>query len=105
MTSFSHHFLTLASKMNRRGHWVLLEIAKSGEKNHPKPQKIRSKPKPHAKPSIPINFDIPVIKTPYDPIQSVTSATCRGFATIRDQWKRIIGTHIEEKPEPKWEKL
>lgn len=75
------------------------------KKNHPKPQKIRSKPKPHAKPSIPINFDIPVIKTPYDPIQSVTSATYRGFATIRDQWKRIIGTHIEEKPEPKWEKL
>lgn len=82
--------------MNRRGHWVLLETAKSGKKNHPKP---------HAKPSIPINFDIPVIKTPYDPIQSVTSATYRGFATIRDQWKRIIGTHIEEKPEPKWEKL
>lgn len=78
---------------------------KKWEKKSSKPQKIRSKPKPHAKPSIPINFDIPVIKNPYDPIQSVTSATYRGFATIRDQWKRIIGTHIEEKPEPKWEKL
>lgn len=33
MTSFSHHFLTLASKMNRRGHWVLLETAKSGKKS------------------------------------------------------------------------
>ena len=55
----------------------------------------------HAKPPKTINFHILIIKTLIEPIQSVTSGACRGFAAIRDQWRCIIASQIEEKPEPK----
>ena len=37
-----------------------------------------------------INLHIPVIKTLIGLVQSVTSEAYRGFAIIRDQWRRII---------------
>ena len=50
-----------------------------------------------------INLHIPVIKTLIGLVQSVTSEAYRGFAIIRDQWRRIISAQTEEKPEPKKE--
>ena len=67
-------------------------------KNH---RKFYHNQKPLTKPSKPINFHIPVIKTLIDPIQSETSGACRGFVAIPDQWRCIIAAKIEEKQEPK----
>ena len=35
-----------------------------------------------------------------DPIQSLTSGVFRGFAAVRDHWRRIIPAHIVEKLDP-----
>ena len=58
--------------------------------------------KPHAKQSKPINVHIPV-RNPNRSVTVLTNGAHRGFAAIRDQYRSIVATWIEEKTESKWD--
>ena len=96
------------NKTQRRGIFSsALETAKPLKKSckTAKPQKkmIKTENRLQNRQNRLINLHIPVIKTLIDLVQSVTSEAYRGFAIIRDQWRRIISAQTEEKPEPKKE--
>ena len=63
--------------------------------------KIRSKPKTACKTVKTGKYSHPSYQNPNRSDTVVTSGACRGFAAIRDQWRRIIAAHIEDKPKPK----
>ena len=89
----------------KRGTLGSVRNCKTTEKiiqNHKTGRRIRSKLKTPCKTD---KFSHLCFKILIYPIQSLTRGVYRGFTAIQDQWRCIIATQIDKKPEPKKEKL